>query len=244
MTRFTPVGPALDLAVTTLQQVIETLADGDTTRPRRSWPEYSPTRPTAPSPPSPPASASPRVCSTSGCPAPTPTPRTISAAACTCPPDTGAANAPRPTSWSWPAKAAPSAPSTPSSPARRRARPLLQRPRPHSSHPDLGRHHRHPGPRHSPRSGPLKRLPSTSISHRVATVAGIRRANAGRHQAMPGAGERNCGAGRRRVACSVASLSLPDVLLTLSRHPHPHIEVRSARLPRPRAPGLVSCWRA
>ena len=33
--------------------------------------------------------------------------------------------------------------------------------------------HRHAGPRHSPRSSALKRLLSTSISHRVATVTGI-----------------------------------------------------------------------
>jgi transposase, IS30 family len=71
--------------------------------------------------------------------------------------------------------------------ARRRTCPLRQRPQPHRSHPDLGRPHRHPSQRRSPRSSALKRLPSTSISHRVATVTGIRGASCVWH-GRPGAG--------------------------------------------------------
>ena len=118
MTRFTPVGHARDLAVTTLRLVIEALADGDTALAAAILEHVQPDSPdnttatvagctgvalgllddwlTGTEPHAPPASAS----------------------ASGCQPGTGSASAPPPTSWSWPARDAPSPRSAPSSPGK------------------------------------------------------------------------------------------------------------------------------
>ena len=112
MAHFTPVGQARDLAVTMLRLAIEAIAEDNTPSPQRSSNKCSLNPRTTPSPPSPAASALPSDCSTTGSPAVTRKHRQTSASASDCQSDTGSANAPRPTSWSWPEKDARSARST------------------------------------------------------------------------------------------------------------------------------------
>jgi hypothetical protein len=58
-------------------------------------------------------------------------------------------------------------------------RPLRQRPHPRRHHPNLGDRHRHAGPRSGPRRPALNTTTLPNISHRVATMAGIRRNTVG-----------------------------------------------------------------
>ena len=176
---FTPAGQARDLAVTALRLVIEALADGDTTLAAAILTEIQPDSP---------GNTAATAVACIGV-ALSPLDDWLSGADPQAPHDlaqhvhlpaghwrgeraaTDAYPGPRPQRTGLQLTR------HPDRQTRRRTGPLRQRPHPHSGHPDLGHPNRHPTRRHSPRSSALTRLPSTSISHRIATVTGIRGAN-------------------------------------------------------------------
>ena len=112
MTRFTPVGQTRELAAVALRKVIEAIAEGNIIRAAAILDQVAPESPDN------------TVATVAGCigtalgllddwlTSNNPRAPKISGNACTYQPDTGLANAPPPTSLSWPAKDAPSAHST------------------------------------------------------------------------------------------------------------------------------------